>query len=209
MFGFVHASPDCAGIVGVDPNVILLAGPNGAGKSTAAPDLLHGALHVDEFVNADVIARGLSAFNPERAALDAGRVMLSRLKELAGQRRNIAFESTLASRTFAPWIRELKKTGYRFHLFYFWLPSPEACVNRVRERKALGGHFVPSETIHRRYHAGIRNFFELYEPIAAEWQFYDNTQKPRSLIASGGENTTKRIFNAELWDKLKQEYQHA
>jgi predicted ABC-type ATPase len=114
----------------VDPNIILLAGPNGAGRSTAAPDLLHGALHVDEFENADVIARGLSAFNPEGAALDAGRVMLARFKELARQRKNIAFESTLASRTFAPWIRELKKEGYRFHLFYFWLPSPEACENR-------------------------------------------------------------------------------
>jgi predicted ABC-type ATPase len=180
----------------VDSNVILLAGPNGAGKSTAAPDLLHGALHVDEFVNADVIARGLSAFNPEGAALDAGRVMLSRLRELAAQRKNIAFESTLASRTFAPWIRELKKTGYRFHLFYFWLPSPEACVNRVRERKLLGGHFVPSETIHRRYHAGIRNFFELYSPIAARWEFTNNTEKPGRLIASGGEGTEENIFDA-------------
>jgi predicted ABC-type ATPase len=192
----------------VDPNVILLAGPNGAGKSTAAPDLLHGALHVDEFVNADVIARGLSAFNPEGAALDAGRVMLTRLKELADQRRNIAFESTLASRTFAPWIRELKKTGYRFHLFYFWLPSPEICVNRVQKRKSLGGHTVPPETIHRRYHAGIRNFFELYEPIAYRWKFIDNTQKPRILIASGGENMEEEILNARVWDKLKQEYQH-
>lgn len=190
-------------MVQVDPNVILLAGPNGAGKSTAAPDLLHGALHVDEFVNADVIGRGLSAFNPEGAALDAGRVMLSRLKELGRQRKNIAFESTLASRTFAPWIRELKKEGYRFHLFYFWLPSPEMCVNRVRERKSLGGHFVPSETIHRRYHAGIRNFFELYAPIADRWKFFDNTLKPRVLIASEEE-----ILNAEVWDKLKQEYRH-
>lgn len=192
----------------MDPNIIVLAGPNGAGKSTVAPDLLHGALHVDEFVNADVIARGLSAFNPEGAALDAGRVMLSRLKELAGQRKNIAFETTLASRTFAPWIRGLKTEGYRFHLFYFWLPSPEACVNRVRERKSLGGHFVPSETIHRRYHGGIRNFFELYAPIAYRWKFFDNTRKPRVLLASGGESIETEILNAELWDKLKQEYQH-
>jgi predicted ABC-type ATPase len=187
----------------VDPNIIVLAGPNGAGKSTAAPDLLHGALHVDEFVNADVIARGLSAFNPEAAALDAGRVMLSRLKELARQRKNIAFETTLASRTFAPWIRDLKKGGYRFHLFYFWLPFPEMCVSRVRERKSLGGHFVPPETIHRRYHGGIRNFFELYTPIADRWKFFDNTTKPRVLIASEQE-----IFDAAIWDKLKQEYQH-
>lgn len=192
----------------VDPNIILLAGPNGAGKSTAAPDLLQGALRVDEFVNADVITRGLSAFNPEGAALEAGRAMLSRLKELAAQRKNIAFESTLASRTFAPWIRELRNTGYRFHLFYFWLPSPEICVNRVRERKSLGGHFVPAETIHRRYHAGIRNFFELYAPIAHRWEFTDNTTKPGSLVASGGEGIKEAILDAELWDKLKKEHQH-
>jgi predicted ABC-type ATPase len=192
----------------VDLNVILLAGPNGAGKSTAAPDLLHGALHVDEFVNADVIARGLSAFNPEGAALDAGRVMLTRLRELAAQKKNIAFESTLASRTFAPWIRELKKDGYRFHLFYFWLPAPEMCVNRVHRRKILGGHTVPAETIHRRYHAGLRYFFELYAPIAVNWQFFDNTDKPRVLIASGGEGIEEEIFNVDVWAKLKAEYQH-
>jgi|SRR5579872_5446954 len=150
-----------------EPNLILLAGPNGAGKSTAAPDLLHGALHVDEFVNADVIARGLSAFNPEGAGIEAGRVMLARLKELASQRGNLAFESTLASRTFAPWIRSLRETGYRSHLFYFWLPSAERCIKRVYERKHLGGHFVPEATIRRRYAGGLRNFFELYSPIAA------------------------------------------
>jgi predicted ABC-type ATPase len=193
----------------VDLNVILLAGPNGAGKSTAAPDLLHGALHVDEFVNADVIARGLSAFNPEGAALDAGRVMLTRLRELAAQKKNIAFESTLASRSFAPWIRELKKTGYRFHLFYFWLPSPEICVDRVRTRKSLGGHTVPTETIHRRYHAGIRNFFELYAPIAYRWEFTNNTQKPGSLVASDGVGVEEGIFDAELWARLKKEYTDA
>jgi predicted ABC-type ATPase len=168
----------------------------------------HGALHVDEFVNAEVIARGLSAFNLEGAALDAGGAMLTRLKELAIQRKNIAFETTLASRTFAPWIRELKKDGYRFHLFYFWLPSADMCVNRVRERKSLGGHFVPAETIHRRYHGGIRNFFELYSPIAVNWQFFDNTYKPRTLIASGGENIDEEILDAKIWDKLKQEYRH-
>lgn len=118
----------------VDPNIIVLAGPNGSGKSTAAPDLLYGALHVDEFVNADVIARGLSAFNPDGVALDAGRVMLSRLKELGRQRKNIAFETTLASRTFAPWIRDLKRTGYRFHLFYFCRPkcASIACAKENR-----------------------------------------------------------------------------
>jgi predicted ABC-type ATPase len=169
-----------------EPNLILLAGRNGAGKSTAAPDLLCGALNVHEFVNAEVIARGLSAFHPEAAAMAAGQMMLARLRELTKERRNVAFESTLASRTFAPWIKDLRKTGYRFHLFYFWSPPADACIERVYERKALGGHFVPEETIRRRYEGGLRNFFELYSPIAERWKFYDNTLKPRRLIAEGG-----------------------
>jgi len=191
-----------------EPNLILLAGPNGAGKSTAAPDLLRGALHVNEFVNADVIARGLSAFHPEGAAIDAGRVMLTRLRELTTERKNVAFESTLASRTFAPWIRELRKTGYQFHLFYFWLPSADHCIKRVYERKSLGGHFVPEETIRRRYEGGLKNFFELYSPIAERWEFYDNTLEPRRLIARGGINRTDESFDDQLWDKLKQEYNY-
>jgi predicted ABC-type ATPase len=190
----------------LQPNLILLAGPNGAGKSTAAPDLLSGALGVHEFVNADVIARGLSAFRPEGAAIAAGRVMLARLRELTKERNNVAFESTLASRTFAPWIKELQKTGYQFHLFYFWLPSADECIKRVYKRKSLGGHFVPEETIRRRYEGGLHNFFELYSPIAERWEFYDNTQKPRRLIASGGIGRTERAIDEPLWDKIKTEH---
>lgn len=188
----------------MESNLILLAGPNGAGKSTAAPDLLHGAFHVDEFVNADVIARGLSAFHPEGAAIEAGRVMLERLHSLARQRKNIAFESTLASRTFAPWIRELKTTGYNFHLFYFWLPSAETCIGRVRERQALGGHFVDEKTVRRRYAGGLRNFFQLYSPIATSWRFFDNSDTPRRLLASF-EGEEEAVADRVLWDTLKRE----
>ncbi len=189
-----------------EPALILLAGPNGAGKSTTAPDLLRGALQVDEFVNADVIARGLSAFHPEGAAIEAGRVMLTRLRELTAQRRNVAFESTLASRTFAPWIKQLRAEGYAFHLFYFWLPTADACIERVFDRKSLGGHFVPEETIRRRYGAGLRNFFELYTPIAKSWHFFDNTQKPRRLIATGGASHGEHVYDHDRWDTLKEEY---
>ena len=138
----------------------------------------------------------------------AGRVMLARLRELTKERKNVAFESTLASRTFAPWIRELIETGYHFHLFYFWLPSADRCIKRVYERKALGGHFVPEETIRRRYEGGLRNFFELYSPIAENWSFFDNTNKPRRLIASGGVGMVETVLDAPLWDKMKEEYKH-
>jgi len=193
-----------------EPNLIVLAGPNGAGKSTAAPDLLRGAFHVEEFVNADVIARGLSAFHPEAAAIDAGRVMLARLRELAAQRKDFAFETTLSSRTFALWIGELKKTGYRFHLFYLWLPDADGCIKRVYRRKSVGGHFVPEETIRRRYAGGLRNFFTLYAPIATTWQFFDNSEDPRRLVAEYGPEgaTEPKVFDVGLWDTISKEYGH-
>src|SRR4051812_49433798 len=113
------------------PSVIVIAGPNGAGKSTAAPSLLKGTLEVTQFVNADVIAQGLSAFDPDRAALAAGRVMLTHLQALAKNRETFAFETTIASRTFAPWIANLIQSGYRFHLLYLWLPGADTACQRV------------------------------------------------------------------------------
>ena len=116
---------------GSRPSVIALAGPNGAGKSTVGPGLLRGALRVTTFVNADVIAQGLSAFDPDAVAFAAGRVMRARLRELAARRASFAFETTLAGRTHAPWLRMLIRTGYAFRLVFLWLPSPELAVERV------------------------------------------------------------------------------
>ena len=136
------------------PSVVILAGPNGAGKSTAAPALLQGALAVDEFVNADVIARGLSAFEPDRVAIAAGRIMLARLDELAAQRVDFAFETTLATRSFAPWLLGLTLSGYDVHLFFLWLSSADLAVARVADRVRAGGHHVPEAVVRRRYSAG-------------------------------------------------------
>src|ERR1700691_1481087 len=114
--------------------VVVLAGPNGAGKSTSAARLLRGALKVDEFVNADTIAQGLSAFAQDRVAFQAGRIMLRRLKELAGARASFGFETTLASRSYAPWLAELKADAYRVHVVFLWLPNSDEAVARVAER---------------------------------------------------------------------------
>src|SRR3954452_10640772 len=131
------------------PQVIVIAGPNGAGKTTAAPFLLRDTLGVTEFVNADTIAQGLSAFEPEQVATAAGRVMLARLKELAERRANFAFETTLASRWFARWLQKLIGGGYTLHLLFLWLPSADFAVSRVADRVRAGGHTVPEETIRR------------------------------------------------------------
>ncbi len=179
------------------PNLILLAGPNGAGKTTASRDLLAGALNVHHFVNADDIALQLGG--GEHAA---GRIMLERLRHLTDQRANVAFESTLASRSFAPWIMRLKDSGYSFNLFYFWLPTPEMAIERVRLRKILGGHSVPEVDIRRRYYRGLPNFFKIYRPLATAWEFYDNTQSDPRLIAAGD---PEAVSDQALWARIKEE----
>lgn len=125
------------------PHIIVIGGPNGAGKSTTAPALLKGTPGITEFVNADTIAEGLSAFQPEGTAFHAGRIMLERICFLAKERIDFAFEITLASHTFAPWIKELKQTGYIFHIVFLWLPNEEFAIARVAERVRMGGHNVP------------------------------------------------------------------
>jgi predicted ABC-type ATPase len=188
------------------PKVIIISGPNGAGKSTAAPELLQAELAVNEFVNADVIARGLSAFEPEKVALQAGRIMLERLAELAAARQSFAFETTLASRTFAPFVRKLKVSGYVFHLVYLWLPSAEMAISRVGMRVRRKGHHVPDDTVRRRYGRGLLNFFELYRPLAATWRVYFSGRMAGiELVADGDSTGNVRVMNRQMWQQIQTE----
>jgi predicted ABC-type ATPase len=143
------------------PHVIVVAGPNGAGKSTAAPHLLRDTLAVAEFINADAIAGGLSAFRPESVAIAAGRIMLERMRELANASADFAFETTLASRSFVPWLRTLAANGYRIDVLFLWLESADLAVARVAARVQRGGHSAPEDVVRRRYSAGLQNFFSL------------------------------------------------
>lgn len=181
------------------PSLVILAGPNGAGKSTAAPALLRGALGVTEFVNADAIAQGLSAFAPERVALAAGRVMRTRLRDLAAARQSFAFETTLASRSFAPWLRGLMASGYTVHLVFLWLPSADLAVDRVAARVRGGGHDVPSDVIRRRYRAGLRNFFQIYAPVVSAWRLYDSADLDLRLVASRLDSAQPQIYDEGSW----------
>lgn len=183
-------------------HIISVAGPNGAGKSTTAPSLLKGTLKVKEFVNADMIAQE----NPGMSAIGAGRIMLNRMRYLSGRRVNFAFESTMSSRSFAPWISELCKKDYLFHLVFLWLPSPELAINRVTERVRMGGHNVPVEIIKRRYHAGLNNFFRLYRPIADTWYFYDNSTDVPNLIAYGKRSKNIVVKDEGFWHNITERY---
>jgi predicted ABC-type ATPase len=165
--------------------VVVVGRPNGAGKSTCAPALLRDLLGIEVFVNADEIARGLTGFAPERSAIEAGRIMLDRIHKLAEKRESFAFETTLASRSFAPFLQRCSDDlGYRTHLIFLWLPSPEHAVARVADRVRRGGHHVEEEVVRRRYRSGLRNLFELYEPLVDTWHVFDNGEDgPATLVA--------------------------
>jgi predicted ABC-type ATPase len=189
------------------PTVIVIAGPNGAGKSTAAPVLLSLASRPFHFVNADVIAQGLSAFRPESQALAAGRIMLTRLRELAAKREDFAFETTLASRTFAPWIADLQRDGYHFLLVFLHLRSADAAVIRVGTRVRSGGHHVPEADVRRRYDRGLWNLFNAYLPLADQWLVYDGSVKGgRRHIAAGLRGASPVVADKESWELLGEKY---
>lgn len=186
------------------PQVIVIGGPNGAGKTTLAPFLLRDALGLLEYVNADPIALGLSGFSPESVEFEAGRVMLNRLHDLASQRKSFAFESTLAARFYAEWIKDLRRKDYNFQLLFLWLRDPELAVQRVRERVRSGGHDVPDEVIRRRYAGGLRNFWRLYQPLADTWAVYDNSDSSGMLLmATGGLNGPLTVLQAGLWEQFQ------
>lgn len=161
-----------------------------------------------EFVNEDQIAQGLSAFPPEGHAVEAGRIMLSQLRKMASASESFAFESTLASRSFAPWLSSLRESqGYEFRLLYVWLPSVEINFERVAARFALGGHSVPVETIRRRYFRSVQNLFDLYVPLADLWEVFDNTEQAEpKLLASGRFGEEPVVVEPSLWAKLRSQY---
>jgi predicted ABC-type ATPase len=189
------------------PHVIVVAGPNGAGKSTSAPSFLRDALEVREFVNADAIAGGLSAFSPQSVAITAGHIMLERMRKLASEGADFAFETTLAGRGLVRLLADLQSKGYYVHILFLGLRSAELAVARVQERVRLGGHDVPVDTIRRRYDQGLRNFFQLYMPTADSWRYFDNSDAPTPRsIAAGARRGSVSVDQPDIWRALEEEY---
>lgn len=167
-----------------NPILYIIAGCNGAGKTTASYSILPDLLDCREFVNADEIAQGLSPFNPESVAIEAGKLMLQRIQLLLSLNKTFAIETTLATRSYAGLVKKAKSQGYRVVLLFFWLPSPEMAINRVAKRVKEGGHNIPTETIIRRYWLGLQNFFEIFMPIVDLWIFYENVDDPIKIASS-------------------------
>lgn len=164
--------------------ILVIAGPNGAGKTTFASEFLPNE-GGPTFVNADVIAAELSPGAPDRAAFDAGRIMVSRLRESAATGMDFAFETTLAGRRYARRIPEWRRQGYRVELFYLWLPSPEVAIARVRGRIRQGGHGIPAPVIRRRFERSRDNFVRLYRDLVDSCAEYDASVTPALLLREG------------------------
>ncbi len=185
------------------PQIVVIGGPNGAGKSTVAARLIPPTM---EFVNADEIAKTLADTVTDAVNVQAGRLMLRRLDELEAARADIAVETTLASRSLAPRIQRLCQRGYVFSLFYVWVPDVEMSAARVASRVRMGGHHIPEQVIRRRYKGGLRNFFNIYQPIADIWGFYQNTNFGQpDIVAEGSREGRIQIEDLALWLRIQEE----
>jgi len=185
------------------PNLYILAGPNGAGKTTAAYTLLPEVMGTREFVNADEIARGLSPFNVESVAFEAGRLMLQRIDYLMKKGVDFALETTLSTRSYVQTIRLAKESNYKISLYYVWLPSAEVSKMRVAQRVSRGGHNIPPDVIERRYSRSLFNLVNLYIPICDYFTVIDNAGTVPEIISTGGVALENNVFNAEIWAMIQ------
>ncbi|MCR4591839.1 MAG: zeta toxin family protein [Bacteroidaceae bacterium] len=187
-------------------NLYVIAGCNGAGKTTASFTVLPEMLKCREFVNADEIAAGISPFNPEGVAIQAGRLMIDRIIQLLKDGETFAFETTLATRSYVKLIQQAKKRGYFVTLLFFSLSSAEQAQRRVAQRVSMGGHNIPTDVIIRRYEAGLQNLFQLYMPVCDYWTLYDNSNCPAIRIASGFGTEKIEVFDKERYQTLYKKY---
>jgi len=183
------------------PNLYIIAGPNGAGKTTFAKEFLPHYAKCENFVNADLIAQGLSPFSPAAAGLKAGRLLLNQIHEFASRRVVFAFETTLSGKTYVALLRRLKQQGYVIHLFFLWIPSADLAVARIKRRVTEGGHDVPVTDVRRRFGRSVANFFKVYRPLLDSWTLFDNSTTRPSLIAE--EKDSKLVVvDAALFTKI-------
>lgn len=182
-------------------NVYIIAGPNGSGKTTFAKKFLPDYAKCRNFVNADLIAHGLSPFSPRTAAIKAGRLVLEQICSLAGKNVDFAFETTLSGKSYISFINELKKKNYSINIFFLWIPGAELALNRIKDRVAAGGHDVSAVDVKRRFRRGIYNFFRYYKPLADTWLLFNNADVAPKLIAREKDGQIDVIDN-EAFEKI-------
>jgi predicted ABC-type ATPase len=189
----------------MSPNAYIIAGPNGAGKTTFARRFLPIYGPCENFVNADLIAQGLSPFAPEKVAARAGRLLLEEIENLTRRDADFAFETTMAGRTHLNLIRALIRRGYKVHMFYIWISSVDQTLSRIRDRVLHGGHSVPEEVVRRRFERSIKNFFVDYRPLADRWYLFSNSSSSPVLVASQ-EGGSLLVVNRMEYNDLVRRY---
>jgi predicted ABC-type ATPase len=190
----------------VEKNLFIISGCNGAGKTTASFTILVDTLDCKEFINADEIAKGLSPFQPETVAFEAGRIMLGRINELLNKNVSFSFETTLSTKSYKNLILKAQKQGYKVTLLFFWLQTIELAKERVRIRVLEGGHNIPSDVIERRYLRGVRNLFDIYLKIVDVALIFDNSIGKHQLIAQTNQEKQLKIIDEINFGKLKNIY---
>lgn len=192
-----------------DKNLYIIAGCNGAGKTTASFTILPEIIDCKEFVNADEIAKGLSPFQPEKVAFEAGRIMLNRINELLDSNESFAFETTLSTRSYKLKVEQAKLNGYTTTLLFFWLQNVDLAKERVKIRVSEGGHNIAPDVIERRYMKGIKNLFNIYLPIVDGAFLFDNSFGKHELIAQQTIDKTLKIINEIRFSELKKYYDYS
>lgn len=182
-------------------NVYIIAGPNGSGKTTFANEFLPEYAKCPNFVNADLIAKGLSPFYPRTAAIKAGRLVLEQIRSLAEKNADFAFETTLSGKSYVRLIEALKNKGYTINLFFLWIPNADFALGRIKDRVASGGHDVPAVDVKRRFNRGIYNFFKYYKPLSDTWLLFNNADAIPRLIAKEKDGKTD-VIDKEMFEKI-------
>jgi predicted ABC-type ATPase len=165
------------------PTLYIIAGPNGVGKTTFADRYLPDEAKQLEFVNADLIARGLSPYDPDSVAIEAGKILLRRVRELISRRTGFTWETTMSGRTAVSWLRQAREAGYTLKAYFLWVRNPETTIYRVRQRVVEGGHNIPEEVSRRRFFKTIQNFFAVYRPLMTSWKLLQNEPPSPRLLA--------------------------
>ena len=182
-------------------NVYIIAGPNGSGKTTFANEFLPEYAKCPNFVNADLIAKGLSPFYPRAAAIKAGRLVLEQIRSLAEKNVDFAFETTLSGKSYVRLIEALKNKGYTINLFFLWIPNADFALGRIKDRVASGGHDVPAVDVERRFNRGVYNFFKYYKPLSDTWLLFNNADAIPRLIAKEKDGKTD-VIDKEMYEKI-------
>jgi predicted ABC-type ATPase len=183
------------------PNLYVIAGPNGAGKTTFARKFLPQYAECLEFVNADLIAGGLSPFAPERAAILGGRLMLEQIHSLAERGLDFGFETTLSGKTYVKLLQDMRKRGYLIHIFFLWITNVKLALERIELRIRNGGHHIPESIVRRRFDRSLPNFLRFYKPLADSWAIFDNSDDTPKIIAFE-ESGKLEILDSGLFDIL-------